>query len=72
MEQRKPFMQEEFERMQQYLDHKVSRWPRWLHDLLCTHGEVHHHRNKVVDKFSATNHPASYHGAVHIRQLQAE
>ena len=60
MEQRKQFMQEEFERMQQYLDHELTIWPRWLHDLLSTHGEVHQHRDTVVRIFTRTMHVLGY------------
>ena len=60
MEQRKQFTQEEFEQMQKYVDHELTRWPKWLHALLSTHGEVHHHRDNLVNTFTSTMHVLGY------------
>ena len=78
MEQRKQFTKEEFEQMQKYVDHEFTSWPRWLHDLLSTHGEVHQHRDTVVRIFTRTMNVLGYQPPSIIswgrsfRQLQAE
>ena len=60
MSQRKQHTQEDFERMQQYSESELARWPMWLLDLLSTHGEIHPHRDKAVEILSRTMHTLGY------------